>query len=96
MDGVHMTPIILGIDLWILDEDVAYPPLITNSDVTSTTYGQPFPGRASNLKSIIKAGTRIYLKPPECRCQCQNNPTAGRNKKKVSSDASGRTVRSKK
>jgi hypothetical protein len=38
----------------------------------------------SNLASIIKAGTRIYLKPLECRCQCPKTENSGRKKKKRS------------
>ena len=84
MDGVYMTPIILGIDLWIMDEGTAYPPLATMGDPCSPDFGKPIPGIVKNLSSIIKAGTRIYLKPPECRCQCQEDKAikAGPKKKK--------------
>jgi len=77
--------IVLGIDLWIMDEGTAYPPLVTYGDPTRPDFGKPIPGIVKNLSSIIKAGTRIYLKPPECRCACQTNRTniavGGRKKK---------------
>jgi hypothetical protein len=74
--------IILGFDLWIMDEGTAYPPLATMGDPCSPDFGKPIPGIVKNLSSIIKAGTRIYLKPLECRCQCPKTENSGRKKKK--------------
>ena len=91
--------IILGVDLWIMDEGTAYPPPVTYGDPFLPNFGKPIPGRMAESFSIIKAGTRIYLKPPECRCQCpKNSQESGTltGQKKHSSAVSGRVARSKK
>jgi hypothetical protein len=79
-----MTPIILGCDLWVLDDGLAFPPMVTDDDPLSPRFGQPLPGMMAESFSIIKAGTRIYLKPPERRCQCPKTEHGGRKKKKRS------------
>jgi len=66
-----MKGIVLGFDIWVLDEGVAYPPLIMDGS-------RPLPGRATNLSMVLKAGTRIYLKPNGCKCGKQKS----RGKKK--------------
>jgi len=77
-----MKGIRLGVELWVMDEGVAYPPLVTFGDPCRLNFGKPIPGVVKNLSSIIKAGTRIYLKPPECRCQCKLSPDPSTSKVK--------------
>ena len=55
-----MKGIRLGVELWVMDEGVAYPPLVTFGDPCRLNFGKPIPGVVKNLSSIIKAGTRIY------------------------------------